>query len=226
MKKNLDVLENSGINLSLNVFLTISLLIHWHFPCQVAGPRWSRNLVTSASIRFPYSHILWNICMIAHTHWKYESVIMSNICLTCLIYVSTTCIWEISVANVHCIVPPLFWSNISRNLHRTTEFYWIRISFIPFPSSRDRIVSTVSFNELLFNPGINLEFVPLGADYPAEGVSGDHKGSRVLELPQVGQSSCPRSESGTNEKEDQIHIETLLSTITQKRSLRNAPSSI
>ena len=239
--------------MSLNVFLTISLLIHRHFPCQVAGPRWSRNLVTSASIRFPYSHILWNICMIAHTHWKYESVIMSNICLTCLIYVSTTCIWEISVANVHCIVPPLFWSNISRNLHRTrddrnpshwvllvkygwVELGWvlfchpckgrIRISFFPFPSSRDRNVSTVSFDELLFYPGVNLELVPVGGDYPGEGVSGDHKGGRVLELSKVGQSTCPRSESGTSERGDQIHIETLLSAINQKRSLGYAPTTI
>ena len=86
---------------------------------------------------------------------------------------------------------------------------WIWVSFIPFSSSSNANVSTVFSNELLLYPGVCLELVPVGGDYPGEGVSGDHKGGRVLELSKVGQSTCPRSESGTTEKEDQIHIEIL-----------------
>ena len=70
----------------------------------------------------------------------------------------------------------------------------IRISFFPFPSSRDRNVSTVSFDELLFYPGVNLELVPVGGDYPGEGMSGDHNRDCVLELVYVGQAPCPGPE--------------------------------
>ena len=39
-------------------------------------------------------------------------------------------------------------------------------------------------------PGVSLELVPVGGNNPIEGVSADHKGSRVLELVDVGQSPC------------------------------------
>ena len=67
--------------------------------------------------------------------------------------------------------------------------FWI--SFIPFPSSSKTNVSTVFSNELLLYPGVRLELVPEGGDNPGEGMPADHEGGRVLELPQVGQSTCP-----------------------------------
>ena len=87
------------------------------------------------------------------------------------------------------------------------------ISFIPFPSSSDSNVSTVFSDELLLYPGVSLELVPVGGDNPGEGVPGDHKGDGVLELPQVGQSSCPRPEFGTTEIREEI---TLTHTIIGK----------
>ena len=59
------------------IFLTIFLLIHCHFPGPAEGPRWFLNLVTSASIQFPNSRILQNICMTAHKHCN-KYVMMSN----------------------------------------------------------------------------------------------------------------------------------------------------
>ena len=73
------------------------------------------------------------------------------------------------------------------------------ISFIPFPSSCKTNVSTVFSNELLLYPGVRLELVPVGGDNPGEGMPADHKGGRVLELPQISQSTCPRPEFGTTE---------------------------
>ena len=87
------------------------------------------------------------------------------------------------------------------------------ISFIPFPSSCDTNVFPVSSNEALLYPGVRLELVPVGGDNPGEGVPADHKGGRVLELPQVGQSTCPRPEFGTTEilirDQGGDHIQTL-----------------
>ena len=76
---------------------------------------------------------------------------------------------------------------------------WIWVSFIPFSSSSNANVSTVFSNELLLYPGVSLELVPVGGDNPGEGMPADHKGGRVLELPQVGQATCPRPEFGTSE---------------------------
>ena len=124
MKKNLDVLENSGINLSLNVFLTISLLIHWHFPCQVAG-RWSLNLVTSASIRYLYSHILWNIYMTAHTHCKYVSVIISK-CLTYLLPASERYQLPMFIVLFHLCFDQIFHEICTEPLSSTGEIRFSR----------------------------------------------------------------------------------------------------
>ena len=60
------------------------------------------------------------------------------------------------------------------------------ISFIPVPPSCDTNFPAVYSNELLLNPGVSLELVPVGGDNPGEGVTGDHKAGGVLELPQVG----------------------------------------
>ena len=68
------------------------------------------------------------------------------------------------------------------------------ISFLPFPPSCYSNVPTVFSNELLLNPGVSLELVPVGGDNPGEGVTGDHKAGGVLELPPVGQSPSSRSE--------------------------------
>ena len=73
------------------------------------------------------------------------------------------------------------------------------ISFTPAPPSCDTNVSTVFFNELLLNPGVSLELVPVGGDDPGEGVPGNHKAGGVLELPQVGQSPSSGSEYCTPE---------------------------
>ena len=75
----------------------------------------------------------------------------------------------------------------------------VRISFTPAPPSCNTNVSSVFFNELLLNPGVSLEFVPVGGDDPGEGVAGDHKACGVLELPQVGQSPSSGSEHCTPE---------------------------
>ena len=73
----------------------------------------------------------------------------------------------------------------------------IWISFLPAPPSCDTNVPTVLSNELLLNPGVSLELVPVGGDDPGEGVPCDHKAGGVLELPQVGQSPSSVSEYGT-----------------------------
>ena len=73
------------------------------------------------------------------------------------------------------------------------------ISFTPAPPSCDTNVSTVFSNKLLLNPGVSLELVPVGGDYPGEGMPGDHKAGGVLELPQVGQSPSSGSEHCTPE---------------------------
>ena len=80
------------------------------------------------------------------------------------------------------------------------------ISFAPAPPSFNTNVSAVFFNELLLNPGVSLELVPEGGDNPGEGVPADDKGGRVLELPQVGQSTCPRPEFGTTEIREKIRF--------------------
>ena len=73
------------------------------------------------------------------------------------------------------------------------------ISFTPAPPSCNTNVPSVISYELLLNPGVNLELVPVGGDDPGEGVPGDHKAGGVLELPQVGQSPSSVSEYGTLE---------------------------
>ena len=83
------------------------------------------------------------------------------------------------------------------------------ISFLPFPPSRDTDVPTVSFDEALLYPGVGLELVPVGGDYPGEGVPGDHEGDCLLELVDVGQSSGPRPE-GTMELEEVLVIAGIL----------------
>ena len=83
------------------------------------------------------------------------------------------------------------------------------ISFLPFPPSRDTDVPTVSFDEALLYPGVGLELVPVGGDYPGEGVPGDHEGDCPFELVDVGQSPSPRPE-GTMELEEVLVIAGIL----------------
>ena len=65
------------------------------------------------------------------------------------------------------------------------------ISFLPSPPSNDTNVSPEVFEyHWSFNPGVNLEQVPVGRNDPSEGMSADNKRSRVLELLDVGQSRC------------------------------------
>ena len=65
------------------------------------------------------------------------------------------------------------------------------ISFLPFPPSHDTNVSPEEFEyHWSFNPGVNLEQVPVGGNKPSKGVSTDHKRSRVLELLDVSHSRC------------------------------------
>ena len=55
----------------------------------------------------------------------------------------------------------------------------VRISLVPFTSSRNTNVSSVCSYEALLYPGVRLELVPVGGDEPGEGVTGDHKGVGV-----------------------------------------------
>ena len=97
---------------------------------------------------------------------------------------------------------PMFIILLHLSFDQISHELWkgrVRISFIPAPSSCETNVPTVFSNELLLNPGLSLELVPVGGDNPGEGVTGDHKAGGVLELPPVGQSPSSGSELGTSE---------------------------
>ena len=85
----------------------------------------------------------------------------------------------------------------------------IWISFSPLSPCCDTNVSLVVSNEFLLYPGVFLELVPVGGDYPGERMSGDHKGDCVLELVDVGQSPCPRPEDSM-ESEDVLVVGSVL----------------